>query len=421
MAGLARSQREGPALSLDACPGVLALHPARDGLVARFRLPGGYATRPRWRALASLARQFGDGCLDLTARGNVQVRGLREQDAAALAARAARLGLLPSAEHDRARNITASPLAGLGGRPPLRRLVTTLDDALLADPALATLPGRFLIAADDGTGGAGLASCDLGLRARPSPAAPPGSEAAGPGDDPARYAPPPRLAAAFDLIVAGRETGLTVPAVHGAAVILAAARDALAQGVGATVTRIAALPDGGQAVAAARGGILGDQIPADTRLPLGLVVPGVPPLSPPPPDGPLRDYGALAVAAPLGRLTVAQARLILSLLRPRETMRIGIAGRLVIPLAVPPDAALRALRAAAIPCTAADPLAGVTACSGAACARSLADVRPAARPVPGYPATHWAGCSRLCGCPPDAEPVVALNATRYRAGDKVLT
>jgi hypothetical protein len=56
----------------------------------------------------------------------------------------------------------------------------------------------------------------------------------------------------------------------------------------------------------------------------------------------------------------------------------------------------------------------VTACSGAACQRSLADVRAVAGPVSGYQKTHWAGCSRQCGCPPDAEPVVALSATRYR-------
>ena len=117
---------------LDACPGVLTLHPARDGLVARIRLPGGYASAARWRALADLSRDFGDGCVDLTARGNVQLRGLRAADAEALAARAAAACAMPSAQHDRARNITASPLAGLGGRPPLRSLVDALDAALLA-------------------------------------------------------------------------------------------------------------------------------------------------------------------------------------------------------------------------------------------------------------------------------------------------
>ena len=93
----------------------------------------------------------------------MQLRGLRAGDAAELAQRAAAAGLLPSAAHDRARNIMASPLAGLAGRPPLRPLVRALDAVLLRDAELAALPGRFLFSLDDGTGGAGLAACDVGL------------------------------------------------------------------------------------------------------------------------------------------------------------------------------------------------------------------------------------------------------------------
>ena len=119
--------------ALDACPGILALHQARDGRVARIRLPGGYVTGPRWRALSRLAAELGDGRLDVTARGNVQLRGLAEAAAAELARRAALAGLLPSGPHDRARNLTASPWSGLAGRPPLRRLVDELDAALIAD------------------------------------------------------------------------------------------------------------------------------------------------------------------------------------------------------------------------------------------------------------------------------------------------
>jgi precorrin-3B synthase len=71
--------------TVDACPGVLTLHPARDGHVARIRLPGGYVSGRQWTALAGLAGEFGDGGLDLTARGNVQLRGLSPAAAAAQA------------------------------------------------------------------------------------------------------------------------------------------------------------------------------------------------------------------------------------------------------------------------------------------------------------------------------------------------
>jgi precorrin-3B synthase len=369
---------------LDACPGLLALHPARDGHVARIRLPGGYVTAAPWRALAALADRFGDGCLDLTARGNVQLRGLRAADAGPLAARAAAAGLLPSAAHDRARNITASPLAGLGGRPPLRALVARLDAVLLADPALAALPGRFLFALDDGTGGAGLAACDVGLR---------------------------RSGRHAEVIVAGRPAGVRVPLPAAVPAAVAAARATVTRGVGRSVTRVADLPDGGASVAAAIGGRLGAPLAAaETRLPLG------------PSAGPghTPDFSVtMTIAAPLARLTSTQARAIADWLRPREAIRLAIAGRLVLPLAAAARAAPLAglatgeLAGAGLLVRDDDPRAGVTACSGAACRRSLADVRAVAAPLPGRAAIHWAGCARQCGRPPDAAPVIAVAADRF--------
>jgi precorrin-3B synthase len=124
--------------------------------------------------------------------------------------------------------------------------------------------------------------------------------------------------------------------------------------------------------------------------------------------------GVVVVAARLGRLTGEQVEAIAGVVKPGEVVRVGVAGRLVIPLGGAGGAALARLAAAGLIVGADDPMGDVTACSGAACHRSLADVRAAAGPVPDYGKTHWAGCSRRCGCPPDAEPVVALDATRYR-------
>jgi precorrin-3B synthase len=407
--------------ALDACPGVLVLHPARDGLVARIRLPGGYAGAARWRDLARLSATFGDGAVDLTARGNVQLRGLRAADADALAAAAFAAGLLPSAEHDRARNLTASPLSGLAGRPALRGLAAALDAALLAAPELAALPGRFLFALDDGTGGASLAASDLGLRCALG-GAPAGAISDGPAEG------------GFDLFVAGRQAGVRVRVDEAVAAVLAAARAALAAGVGDSVTRIAALPDGGESVAAAAGGTLGAPAAPDTRLPLGLASDARPAgagvtIAEDAARGEPDDAGeVVVVAARLGRLTGEQIGVIAELAAPGEIVRVGVAGRLVIPLGARPasagplgggagagtaGAALARLADAGLIVAAADPMGDVTACSGAACDRSLADVRAAAGPVGDYPRVHWAGCSRKCGCPPDAEPVVAIGATRY--------
>ncbi|MGA8458368.1 MAG: precorrin-3B synthase, partial [Streptosporangiaceae bacterium] len=76
----------------DACPGILDLHEARDGLVARIRLPGGYASSARLASVAALTSRFGDGRVDLTARGNVQIRGIDPDAAAGMAHRATAVG-----------------------------------------------------------------------------------------------------------------------------------------------------------------------------------------------------------------------------------------------------------------------------------------------------------------------------------------
>jgi len=361
--------------SVDACPGILDLHEARDGQVARVRLPGGYVTASGLRAIAGLAGRFGDGRVDLTSRGNVQLRGVRAGDAGALSRQAAAEGLLPSPAHDRARNVAASPLAGLGGRPQLRPLVDALDRGLLADPAMAALPGRFLLSVDDGGGRAGLGACDVGVR---------------------------RRGVGFDLVVAGRETGVHRPPGAAAALALAAARAFLDQRRSCPeVARVAGLPDGGAAVAAAVGGQLGEPIADVTaRLPLG----------------PLPGAAAIVVAAPLGRLDAVHLDLLAALLPPGEIARLAAAGRVVVPLAGLAEAARPRLTRAGLLTADDHPLAGVTACAGTDCARSLADVRALAAPVGGDP-VHWVGCGRRCGLPADAVPVVATAADRFLVGD----
>jgi precorrin-3B synthase len=373
----------------DACPGILDLHEARDGLVARIRLPGGYASRARLLSLAALAGRFGDGRVDLTARGNVQIRGIQPDAATGMAQRATAVGLMPSPAHDRARNITASPLAGLAGHPGLRGLVRALDRAILADPGLAALPGRFLFSLDDGTGHAGIGGCDVGLRL--------GSGAA-------------------ELVVAGRLTGLRGTGAAGIQYAAAAARAFLDQrraeparsdsgdaNARVSSARVAGLADGGADVAAAVGGELGAAVSDTTdRLALGAV-----------PDA----ERLVVVGAPLARLTTAQVRLVAHMLRPGQVARLTAAGRIVLPLADPAGAALQRLDDAGLVVSDGHELAPVTACAGMACGRSLADVRVLAGRVPGLGAVHWAGCGRRCGLPADATAVVATSDGRLVFGD----
>ena len=172
----------------DLCPGVLRPWPAADGALVRLRVPGGRVSPASLAALGEVARRFGDddGDVHLTSRANLQLRALPQdsdgQLPAEVVAAIAGTGLLPSPGHELVRNILVSPLTGLDGPPArmdgpgtglgagtspgradLRPVTEALDAGLLADPALGTLPGRFLFVLDDGRGDLVDRSCDLGL------------------------------------------------------------------------------------------------------------------------------------------------------------------------------------------------------------------------------------------------------------------
>ena len=137
-----------PRLRADACPGALQTHAAADGALARVRVPGGALTSAQLLDLAAAARELGDGALELTSRGNVQLRGLRAGSEAELGERLAATGLLPSATHETARNVLASVLSGrAGGRARRALLGAGLRRGALRRPAAGgparAVPGRL--------------------------------------------------------------------------------------------------------------------------------------------------------------------------------------------------------------------------------------------------------------------------------------
>jgi precorrin-3B synthase len=148
----------------DGCPGVLALHEAADGWMARVRLPGGRVDAAGLDAVDDVA-SWGNGLIELTSRASLQIRGLDGGASEHVADRLRAGGLLPSIAHDRVRNLLASPVAGRHPRSVAASdgVVAELDRGLRADPALADLPARFLFAVDDGSQTVGVPRADVAL------------------------------------------------------------------------------------------------------------------------------------------------------------------------------------------------------------------------------------------------------------------
>ncbi|WP_347265939.1 cobalamin biosynthesis protein CobG [Paracoccus sp. (in: a-proteobacteria)] len=146
------------------CPGALTPMPAQDGLILRIRPHAARLAPEQGRALADLAARFARGRIELTSRANLQLRGVRAADLAALQAGLRDAGLLdPDPETERRRNILCTPL----WRPGDGTLA--LADELRARLAeLPALPAKFGFAIDTGPAAVlGRASADLRLERAP--------------------------------------------------------------------------------------------------------------------------------------------------------------------------------------------------------------------------------------------------------------
>ncbi|TWA55050.1 precorrin-3B synthase [Azospirillum baldaniorum] len=128
------------------CPGVLAPMEVGDGLLVRVRVPAGVLPAASAKRIAELGRRYGNGLVDLSHRGNLQLRGVAAADMAALIAELRALGYVSEdAESEAVRNVLTSPTAGLDGTAVLdvRPYALALDARLAADRDLHRLPPKF--------------------------------------------------------------------------------------------------------------------------------------------------------------------------------------------------------------------------------------------------------------------------------------
>jgi len=135
------------------CPGVLRPMESGDGLIVRLKPTGGIVPVDLAMKIADWSRRFGNGEIDLTARANLQIRGVTDATLLGLQDAIAEAGLLDANPDGEAiRNVIASPLAGLdpGAVLDTRPVVAALEARLASDPRLYSLPGKFCFAVDDG-------------------------------------------------------------------------------------------------------------------------------------------------------------------------------------------------------------------------------------------------------------------------------
>jgi precorrin-3B synthase len=130
------------------CPGALRPMMSGDGLVVRVR-PRACRLAPHQAAgIATLAARHGNGLIDLSARANIQLRGVTEATYPALIDGLRALHLIDATpEAEAARNLIVTPFwtSGDGTEP----LAQTLSDAL-CHPEAPRLPGKFGVALDTG-------------------------------------------------------------------------------------------------------------------------------------------------------------------------------------------------------------------------------------------------------------------------------
>ncbi len=354
----------------DACPGALQVHQAADGALVRVRLPGGSISAAQLATLAGVATEVGSGTLELTARGNVQVRGIT--DVTAVAGAVAGAGLLPSPTHERVRNIVASPLSGrVGGAGDVREWVSELDAAICAEPRLAELGGRFWFAIDDGRADVAGLGADVGVQAL---------------DD------------GVALLVTGRDTGVRLAAGDVAQALVAlAVRFVEIRG---KAWRVSELADPSELLP--RADLSAAPFPPVTKGPVGWIDQH---------DGRV----TLGAAVPLGVLPARVAEFLAAIEAPlvvtpwRSVLVCDLSEEVA-------DTALRVLAPLGLVFDENSPWLGVSACTGSpGCAHSAADVRAdaalalRARDADAAGHRHFVGCERACGSPPAGQVLVATG------------
>jgi precorrin-3B synthase len=145
------------------CPGLADPMLTGDGLLARFAVARAIPL-DTLAALCTAARAHGNGVIEITSRGSLQIRGLTPRSAPAFAAAVAELGIADAA----AERVLANPLAGLDPHEifDATGIAARLRERLVESDLAAGLGPKVCVVVDGG-GALHLDAipCDIRLRA----------------------------------------------------------------------------------------------------------------------------------------------------------------------------------------------------------------------------------------------------------------
>ena len=128
------------------CPGVLAPMQVGDGFLLRVRVPAGVLPAEHARRIAELGDRYGNGLIDLSHRGNLQLRGIPADALEPVTDALREMGyVFDDAASEAVRNVLCSPTAGLDPTAAMdvRAVARTLDARLATDTGLHRLPPKF--------------------------------------------------------------------------------------------------------------------------------------------------------------------------------------------------------------------------------------------------------------------------------------
>jgi precorrin-3B synthase len=337
------------------CPGALRPMQSGDGLVVRIRPPLGRLTPRQAQAIAAAAETHGNGIIDLSARANLQLRGVTGASHPRLIDDLRAEALIdPDIETESLRNLIVTPFRDA----ETTALATTLTAALARMPAL---PGKFGFALDTGPRPV-LTGASVDIRVE--------------------------RASSGQLILRPEGHRLGQPVTDLAADAIAMADWFVAHG-GVTDGR------GRMAALVARG-----------TIPPGCTLVPAEPLSTPGPG--LHKDGAL-VALAFGQMRAETLRQLAALgheIRPTPWRMLLIVGASELP-AIP-----------GLITDLADPILRITACTGApGCPQALGDTRHLARQLaPHLPpgrTLHLSGCAKGCAHPGPADLTLTATGQAY--------